>query len=136
MSTAAGIFFYARTTERFLFLLRTDNKSNTWGLPGGTMETDETLLQGLERECTEELGFFPNNGKLIPIQKFINNNFIYHTFFCEVDNEFIPTLNKEHCGYAWVIYNNYPKPLHPGLFNTVNFDIVQDKIKALIKKGA
>lgn len=136
MSIGAGIFFYSKNTERFLFLLRTDKKLNSWGLPGGTMETDETLLQGLERECTEEIGHFPSNGKLIPIQKFINNNFTYHTFFCEVKDEFIPILNDEHCGYAWVANNNYPKPLHSGLFNTVNFDVVQEKIKALIKKGA
>jgi hypothetical protein len=77
---------------------------------------------------------FPNNAKLIPIQKFINNNFTYHTFFCEVNDEFIPVLNDEHCGYAWVGGNQYPKPLHPGLFSTVNFDVVQEKLNSLTKK--
>ena len=28
------------------------------------------------------------------------------------------------------------KPLHSGLFNTVNFDIVKDKLESLIKKAA
>ena len=72
--------------------------------------------------------------KLVPIQKFVNHTFTYHTFFCQVDKEFYPILNDEHCGYAWVGDNQYPKPLHPGLFNTVNFDIVQEKLKALTKK--
>lgn len=81
----------------------------------------------------EEIGFSINSTKIIPIQKFVNNSFTYHTFFCSIDDEFIPKLNHEHCGYAWVGKNQYPKPLHPGLFNTVNFDIVQEKLKSLIE---
>ena len=133
---SAGVFFYSKNTNRFLYLLRTDNKNpGNWGIPGGKIEDDETLLEGVIRECEEEIGLFPQNGKLIPIQKFVNHNFTYHTFFCEVEEEFIPELNDEHCGYAWVGDHQYPKPLHPGLFNTVNFDIVIDKLKALTEKG-
>jgi hypothetical protein len=66
----------------------------------------------------------------------VNNSFVYHTFFCAVKKEFIPILNDEHLGYSWIDSSVYPKPLHPGLFNTVNFDVVQEKINALIKKGA
>ena len=133
--TSAGVFFYSRDTERFLFLLRTDKKNpGNWGIPGGKIEENETLYEGIERECIEEIGYFPKDIKLIPIQKFINKNFIYHTFFCEVEDEFIPDLNYEHCGYAWVGKEQYPKPLHPGLFTTINFDIVQEKLKTLTKK--
>lgn len=136
-NTSAGVFFYSAQTDRFLYLLRTDNKNpGNWGIPGGKIEDGETLLEGIARECEEELGFFPSSAKLIPIQKFVNHNFTYHTFFCEVENEFTPTLNDEHCGYAWVGEHQYPKPLHPGLFNTVNFDVVQEKLKALTKKTA
>lgn len=132
---SAGAFFYAKNTQRFLYLLRTDNKNpGNWGIPGGKIENDETLLEGLQRECIEEITYFPDHAKLIPIQKFVNKSFTYHTFFCAVDEEFTPILNKEHCGYAWVGDNQYPKPLHPGLFNTVNFDIVQKKLNALTKK--
>lgn len=137
MSTSAGIFFYSNNTQRFLYLLRTDTKNpGNWGIPGGKIEKDETLLEGIERECLEEIGFFPLEPKLIPIQKFVNNNFTYHTFFCELREEFIPKLNEEHCGYAWVGDNQYPKPLHPGLFSTFNFDVVQEKLKSLTKKGS
>ena len=124
-------------TNRFLYLLRTDKKNpNTWGIPGGKIEDNETLLEGVIRECEEEIGFFPKDVKLVPIQKFVNYNFTYHTFFCEVEEEFKPNLNEEHCGYAWVGDDQYPKPLHAGLFSTVNIDIVQEKLKALMKKGA
>jgi len=137
MSVAAGIFFYASKTKRYLYLLRsTPKNSSNWGVPGGKVEKDETLLEGVTRECQEEIGFFPIDAKLIPIQKFTNHAFVYHTFFCEIENEFTPILNHEHCGYAWVGDNQYPKPLHPGLFNTVNFDVVIDKLKVLTtKKG-
>lgn len=134
MSNSAGLFFYAKDTNRFLYLLRNDNKNpNSWGLPGGKIEQDETLLEGLYRECFEEIGYDIDRYKLIPIQKFVNNTFVYHTFFCQIDREFIPVLNDEHCGYAWVKVGQYPKPLHPGLFSTFNFDIVQEKLETLIK---
>lgn len=133
---SAGVFFYSQSTKRFLYLLRNDDKNpDIWGIPGGKIENNETLLEGLERECIEEVNYFPKDAKLVPIQKFVNNNFTYHTFFCKIDNEFTPILNEEHIGYAWIDFTRYPKPLHPGLFNTVNFDIVQDKLKKLIKKA-
>lgn len=134
---SAGVFFYSRSTQRFLFLLRVEDKGpSNWGIPGGKVEKGETLLSGIARECAEEMKFFPTDAKLVPIQKFVNNNFTYHTFFCAVEDEFIPILNEEHCGYAWTSFDHYPKPLHPGLFNTVNLDVVVDKLKKLIKKAA
>ena len=134
-NTSAGVFFYAKTTNRYLFLLRTDAKNpGNWGLPGGKIERDETLLEGITRECIEELGYFPMDSKLVPIQKFVNNSFTYHTFFCNIEEEFIPVLNDEHCGYCWTEFKHYPKPLHPGLFNTINFDVVLEKIERLIKQ--
>ena len=132
---SGGVFFYSTQSNRYLYLLRTDAKNpGNWGIPGGKIEDSETLLEGIARECEEEIGYFPNNAKLIPIQKFVNNTFTYHTFFCEVESEFIPVLNDEHCGYAWVGEGQYPKPLHPGLFSTVNFDVVQEKLNSLTKK--
>lgn len=133
-NTSAGVFFYSKKTNRYLYLLRADAKSPSWSIPGGKVEDGETLLEGIERECVEEIGYFPKKAKLIPIQKFVNNSFTYHTFFCTVKDEFIPVLNDEHTGYAWVGEDQYPKPLHPGLFSTVNFDVVQDKLKTLTNK--
>jgi len=133
MKTAAGIFFYSKNTGRYLYLLRTDSKNPSWSIPGGKIEKKETLLEGVERECLEEIGYFSSDLKLIPIQKFTNGTFTYHTFFCQVDDEFIPKLNNEHSGYAWVKEDSYPKPLHPGLFSTVNIAIVIDKLQMLVK---
>lgn len=129
---SAGVFFYSRNTNRFLYLLRNDSKNICWALPGGKLEVNETLFDGLKRECIEEINFCIDDLKLIPIQKFVNNDFTYNTFFCEISNEFIPTLNDEHIGYAWVELSHYPKPLHPGLFNLINYDVVQEKIRYLV----
>jgi ADP-ribose pyrophosphatase YjhB (NUDIX family) len=133
---SVGVFFYSKNTKRFLYLLRNDNKNICWALPGGKLEYNETLLSGLKRECIEEINFWMEDLKLVPIQKFVNNDFTYNTFFCEIPGEFIPDLNDEHLGYAWVTLENYPKPLHPGLFNLINFDIAQEKINYLVNQGA
>jgi 8-oxo-dGTP pyrophosphatase MutT (NUDIX family) len=131
INQSAGIFFYSKSTQRYLYLLRNENKNPTWSIPGGKIEKNETLLSGLKRECQEEIAYWDDEFKLVPIQKFVNNTFAYHTFFCEIEEEFSPILNDEHCGYAWVGNNRYPKPLHPGLFSTINIDTVVEKLKAL-----
>ena len=114
--------------------MRNDPKNpNTWGLPGGKVESAETLMDTITRECIEELGFMPDYLRLVPLEKFTStdNVFVYHTFFCCVASEFRPDLNDEHLGYAWMDSSVLPKPMHPGLWNTVNFDIVKQKIATL-----
>jgi 8-oxo-dGTP pyrophosphatase MutT (NUDIX family) len=85
------------------------------------------------RECQEELGMVPNYVRMIPLEKFttVDSAFEYHTFFCTVGQEFQPTLNHEHIGYAWIDSGTWPKPMHPGLWSTVNFEAVQSKIATI-----
>jgi len=131
---AVGVWFYSAATKRYLYLMRRDHKHpNCWGLPGGKVDAGESLLQAICRECIEELGFMPNYARLVPIEQFTSGDktFVYHTFFCLVDQEFQPELNREHRGYAWIDSDIWPKPMHPGLWNTVNFQVVQSKINLL-----
>lgn len=128
---AVGVWFRSNQTGRYLYLLRNDPKHpGAWGLPGGKIETGETLLGGMERECQEELGSFPDYQRLIPIEKFTSADsaFVYHTFVCVVESEFVPVLNDEHLGYAWIDEGTWPRPMHPGLWSTINIDAVQNKI--------
>jgi len=131
---AVGVCFYCVRTRCYLYLLRNDSKyPDTWGLAGGKVEPTETLISAVERECAEELGSMPDYQQLIPIEKFTSSDggFEYHTFWCRVDHEFIPELNYEHVGYAWIKSGRWPRPLHPGLWNTVNLDAIQKTITSL-----
>ena len=131
---AVGVWFLSRATGRYLYLIRNDSKHpGAWGLPGGKVEAGETLLGGMERECIEELGSFPAYQRLIPIEKFTSADemFEYHTWVCIVESEFIPTLNHEHLGYAWIDSGVWPKPMHPGLWNTVNLETIKEKVQII-----
>lgn len=134
MTENTGALIYCTATKRYLFLLRNGaGYSNTWALPGGKINQGETVLQGLMREIKEELGGVIHGAKLYPIEKFTSDNqkFTYHTFLIPIEAEFIPILNNEHKGYAWCGVEDYPKPLHPGVWRTINFNEVVNKLKTV-----
>lgn len=131
---ACGALLLANDTRRILFLLRhNDSHSNTWGLVGGKVEQNETIIQGLTREIIEEVGCNPVLDKIIPIELFRSedNNFEYHTFICLIDQEFIPVLSDEHKGYCWCDVNSFPKPLHPGLWSSLTNVDIKKKLETL-----
>ena len=131
---SAGALIYCKKTHRYLFLLRNGSKhSGSWGLVGGKIEFGETVVEGLHREIAEELGGVIKDAKLIPIEKFTSDvsKFEYHTYVINVEEEFVPTLNHEHRGYCWVHLDDYPRPLHPGVWRTFRFTSVIDKIRTL-----
>lgn len=131
---AVGIWFYSLATQRYLYLMRNDPKHpGAWGLPGGKAEDGESLLDAIQRECREEIGIWPTVVKLVPLEKFTSpdDRFSYHTFFCCISEEFIPSLNDEHVGYAWIDSLSWPRPMHPGLWTTINFDAVKQKIETI-----
>ena len=129
-----GALIYARTTNRYLFLLRNKSKhSGSWGIAGGKIHDGETVIQGLVREIQEEIGVDYAKKKFIPLETFTadNRKFVYYTFLVDCDKEFVPLLNDEHRGYCWVELHDHPRPLHPGLWRSFNFDIIKKKIKTL-----
>jgi 8-oxo-dGTP pyrophosphatase MutT (NUDIX family) len=131
---ACGAMILSNKTKRLLFLLRdNDSHSNTWGLVGGKVEDNETIMQGLLREIQEELGTRLNISKTIPLELFRSDdgNFEYHTFVCLIEEEFIPTLSDEHKGYCWCDVNSFPKPLHPGLWSSLTNHDIQQKLNTV-----
>jgi 8-oxo-dGTP pyrophosphatase MutT (NUDIX family) len=131
-----GALICCTKTNRYLFLLRAGNKyANTWGLPGGKIEEGELASTALSREIEEELGGVIRGCKLVPIETFTstNENFTYSTFLITVEHEFIPELNEEHIGYAWAPLEQYPKPLHPGVWRTLVLPEVANKITIAIQ---
>ena len=131
----SGALFYTLDTHRFLFLHRTKGKQNNlWGLVGGTNEGKETPWESLKREISEEIGDVKIK-KTVPLETFVSNDdkFQFHTYLCLVHNEFIPILNDEHDGYAWVSFTKWPKPLHHGLRNTLQNKTNQLKLETVFK---
>ena len=114
---AAGALFLAKTTGRVLLNLRSKYTSNsrTWSFCGGMVESNETVQEGLARELYEEIGSVPNFIKSYPLDVFhsADGNFNYFTLLILVEDEFIPKLNRESDGYAWVKVGAWPAPLHP-----------------------
>ena len=133
---SGGVFLSCKT-KRFLFLLRTQGKTaGTWGFVGGKKEpTDNTAFDALSREIQEEIGLTPAIKKVIPLELFTSNDlhFQYNTYVLLVDDEFIPILNEEHAGYAWVNYDKWPKPLHQGVKNSLNGKTVKTKLELLLE---
>jgi 8-oxo-dGTP pyrophosphatase MutT (NUDIX family) len=133
----SGGFFLARNTKRFLLLHRTQGRTaDTWGFVGGKKEpSDATPFEALKREIEEEIGKIPAIKKTIPLELFTSNdqNFQYNTYVIIVDHEFVPTLNNEHSGYAWVNYDKWPKPLHQGVKNSLNSKTIKAKLELLLE---
>lgn len=132
----SGALICARTTKRFLLLQKTDGKhGGRWGLAGGTNNSGETAWQGLKREIEEELGFLPEIKKTIPLERFVSNDsmFNFRTYFCVVEDEFVPKLSFEHCAWGWFDVNNLPKPVHKGLDLSLRNRIFQTKLETIIE---
>ena len=131
---AVGAFLLSVDTKRTLFLLRdNDSHSNTWGLVGGKIEDNESAIEALHREMTEEIGFVPTINKCIPLELFKSDDgkFEYHTYVCLINEEFIPQLSDEHSGYAWSSIDSFPRPLHPGLYSSLNNYDIQQKLQTV-----
>jgi hypothetical protein len=132
----SGGLFLAKDTQRFLLLLRAQGKTaGTWGLVGGKKEPgDITPIDTLNREISEEIGLQPKITKTVPLEWYSSrdDSFYYHTYVLIVDREFIPKLNNEHTGYAWVDLNSWPRPLHSGLKNTLNSRTIKGKLQTIL----
>lgn len=132
----SGALFYAKSTKRFLLLQKAYGRHiGHWGLVGGTNLHHENPWQGLQREVIEEIGFFPDTIKTIPIETFVSNDnvFNFHTYLCLIEREFIPELSNEHLAWAWSTLEFTPKPLHQGLKNSLSSRIIKTKLQTVFE---
>lgn len=132
----SGALFLSQDTKRFLILQKSSGKKEgIWGLVGGKTENDESIWQGLCREVEEEIGFMPEIIKAIPLENFVSddNNFNFQTYICIIKEEFIPTLSKEHKGWAWCHLDSWPKPIHQGIKNTLSNKVIRAKIETIFE---
>jgi len=133
---ASGCILLSEDTKRILLQLRSPDRKgkNYWGFWGGSKEHDELPIQTIERELNEELGLSPNITKFYPLHKMVSNDesFEYNTFLATVPHEFTPIINHESEGYAWVNYDRYPVPLHPGAKLVLQNPRIISKIKTIV----
>lgn len=125
MLKAAGGCIVAKDTKRILLQQRSSKSSYArhWGFWGGKVEEDENVSQALLRELREEIGLNIEEQvtKIYPLDQYHSRDkkFSYYTFVIIVDKEFLPNLNIESGGYAWIDSEHFPKPMHPGTRDTL-----------------
>lgn len=114
MKKAAGIFFTDGKKVLLLKRAKGTNK-NTWSLPGGKLEKNETELQAAIRESIEECGTI--KGK--KFDKIKKEN--WTTFFYKIKNIFKCTLSDEHNKWKWFDLDKLHEiKLHPKLKKTLD----------------
>lgn len=83
------------------------SKKGKWDVPGGRIEEEETLEEGLLREVTEECGLRVTKGRLLgaydgfPVIKGEQCHVVRLYFLCESDSDQV-VLSEDHDAYAWV----------------------------------
>ena len=134
MIKAAGACIIAKNTKRIILQQRDKFGSHprNWGFWGGKVEENENISQALLREVCEELNLNIKRDviKIYPLDQYHSRNkdFSYYSFVIVVKNEFIPKLNHESGGYAWIEHEYFPKPLHPGTRRTL---LKKNKLKVI-----
>ena len=85
----------------------------------------------LAREIEEEIGFIPEIKKFVNISEFVSEDYEFKFFsvLIVVDEEFVPVLNEESSGYAWVDLRHLPKPMHPRLMELFKNELVLRSIE-------
>jgi len=134
--TGVGILIISKKTNRILLNLRAQHKTHSmcWSLFGGMIEDGEQPKEALFRELTEEMGFVPDLEKIYPFDVYQSKDkhFKYYSFVGIVEDEFVPELNHESCGYCWVDLAHWPKPMHQGAKISFCNSKAIDKIKIIL----
>lgn len=110
--------------QKVLAIKMSDRTGIFYILPGGGQRHGETLRQGLERECLEEIGTKVDIGELLYVREYIGKNHEFHkshSAFHQVENVFrcsLPDPNeiglgtehdKKQVGVEWIPLEDLPK---------------------------
>jgi len=134
MIRAVGIVYIAG--GKVLFLKRASGDHiGEWCFPGGKIKDGESAVDAAKREFREETGkaldgdlqlwtrriaadppaIMPPPAPIsVPTAVAVEQPCDYTTFVVSGVTSFEPTLDAEHCAYAWAPVAAPPEPLHPG----------------------
>ncbi|MBK0064927.1 MULTISPECIES: NUDIX hydrolase [unclassified Acinetobacter] len=84
-----------------VLLLKANYGNFAWGLPGGGIDPGETILQGLQRECEEELGLIVRVDYLSGLYLHTDINAHVSIFRCHLPDQAQIQLSHEHSEYAF-----------------------------------
>jgi 8-oxo-dGTP pyrophosphatase MutT (NUDIX family) len=96
--------------ERVLAIRRRDN--HKWEPPGGTLERDETIAAGLEREILEETGLTIKDPVLSGIYKNMERGIVALVFRCQHDGS-SPHPTEEASEARWMTPGEVDKLVDP-----------------------
>ncbi len=108
-STLSVSACYCHCQGKLLFLKRANDspQENTWTVPGGKLEINESPVNAAIRELYEETGLICVENNLSFIKtihiRYPTNDFTYHMFFSNFLN--LPTIClkvREHKEFAWL----------------------------------
>lgn len=91
------------------------HNGDTWGIPGGALDSHEMILEGAKREAREELGIDTN--LLEPIHTYVDDHgeWRYDTIIALASAELVAhEMNDESQEIKWVAFDDVaPMRLHP-----------------------
>ena len=112
----AGVLIKCSETGNVLLLQRNDGKKEErWSLVTGGVDKGETILEGLKREVTEEIGINPDiiDYEFMEVIEIPKKNKELHYYQGLTKSEFKPILNEEHHDWGWFSKDDLPSPLYP-----------------------
>ncbi len=104
-----------------VLLLKRRNFDQSWGLPGGALEPGETILDGIVRECAEELGAQVKVMYLSGVYLHVDLNCHNFIFRCELPRGSQPVLSEEHTEWRYFGFDELPPEQHQKVQDCLTF---------------
>jgi len=105
-----------------VLLLKANYGELVWGLPGGALDSAETVKEALIRECFEELGCEVIVRYLSGIYYHSAHNAQAFIFRCDVANDAEIVLSREHSDYKFVSLDKLSNVQRVRVSECLNFD--------------
>ena len=107
-----GVFAVIERAGRYLLARRSD--IDWWNLPGGGLEYDESVEDGLAREVREEIGVSITIARLIGIYSKPRKREVVLAFLCQLSEDSPePGTSEEVSEVGWFASGEFPERLLP-----------------------